>query len=338
MLASTPSAAAVQVLHHSDRAQLAKSFGEDLVSDMEFVDGLLERVPATYYYPKEIEALRQNQQGKRGKRGKGSKRRKDPFAPMTVLEVAHATWSGARQPVKGGDKRTVKNRKTPKAKANISELRERLRSKIESLRKPKRKTGSEKGDPKKVKKQKVERGGAKEKNKSTKKKKTKAQKEPSEVKDDYVSLSSQERAALAVGSGEFMFGGLKTQKKAVANPKKKQKKISDEAHLKKIQRFEKKLEKVDKATRAEILHEKRIQDALSRAQGVAVKDDKKLLRKSIARKKAQKQKSKKAWASRKKQANEELEERLNKRDDNIKDYQQKKKERRVAKLQAKRKR
>lgn len=71
--------------------------------------------------------------------------------------------------------------------------------------------------------------------------------------------------------------------------------------------------------------------ALLKATGTKVKDDEKLLRKSVKRRRAAKEKSKKEWEERQKKQDQEREKRQEKRTQNIKDRNQAKKDKRQGK-------
>jgi hypothetical protein len=62
-----------------------------------------------------------------------------------------------------------------------------------------------------------------------------------------------------------------------------------------LESFQEKLGELDDAKKEEILKEKAVHAALLRAQGVKVKDDPKLLRKTLKRDIKKKEKSVKAW-------------------------------------------
>jgi len=71
--------------------------------------------------------------------------------------------------------------------------------------------------------------------------------------------------------------------------------------------------------------------ALLKATGVKVKDDEKLLRKSVKRRKAAKEKSKKQWEERQKKQDQEREKRQAQRTQNIKERNQAKKDKKMGK-------
>eukprot|EP00466_Bigelowiella_natans_P006632 jgi/Bigna1/147065/aug1.128_g21773 len=322
--------------HH----QLVDEFGEEAAADLEYFDSLLNTVPANYYYPKQHDSA-SAAIGKLSAKQRKSSGITDPHRMLSVLDVAKFVWSKASGSKRSNFNTADTTKKAKGAKKSRSEaksidaLRQLLKDKMESLR-------SGRGS-------KNENGGGKIKQKVASKKKTKAddtgakkRKHQRESKMNPTKrLKSEDQATEEVGDGDLMFSGLKNNSeknsRSMKKNKKKAKKSSEELQLQRIQEFEKKLKNVSTKEREEILHERRISHAISRAQGIAVKDDKKLLRKQISRKNAKKAKSKKAWESRMQQLQTEQKTELDKRDQNVKEYNAKKSEARIAKRKAKRK-
>lgn len=122
-----------------------------------------------------------------------------------------------------------------------------------------------------------------------------------------------------IEEGSFVFNRLDENEKASGVPGKKT--ISDPKQaLQKLQAQKDKLEKL-KATdsvKAAALEEKlQLKKALQKAEGVSIKDDVNLLKKSIQRREKEKNKSRETWIQKKTEQKEVEEKRQNKRTENI---------------------
>lgn len=358
--------------------QLESKYGADAVADLLYFDDLFDAVPAPYYFPKFHDEARQAYAARAAKIVRRAKRSlpiehplRDPSRGLTVSEVAMAVW-GNESGLGTSSKTKKKKKNEPRAakrkgkgsarasgprdggdgkasaepeKGSIYELRARLRAKIESLRAgrnasagPDSSAATDRASAAKRKRKNKSEGPSLPKKNRAKPKTSVAKSDAAEAVE--ATVDPAQAAEAAVGSGDFMFGALTgldqgPKRKKTKSGKKKQ---SDQATLKKLQEFEARLADMAPAERERVIREQKISAALKRAQGIAVKDDKKLLRKSIARQRASRNKSRQAWGARTAQVESELNERAERRQKNISDYQAKKKEKRVAKMQKKRKR
>lgn len=131
--------------------------------------------------------------------------------------------------------------------------------------------------------------------------------------------TSESVSGKVLEEGSFVFNRLdetdgarqKPAKKAISDPKQA---------LQKLQAQKSKLEKL-KATdsdKAEALEEKlRVKKALQKAEGISIKDDVGLLKKSIQRRDKEKEKSRKVWTDKKQDQKEHTDKRQAKRTENI---------------------
>ncbi|KAI8366685.1 surfeit locus protein 6-domain-containing protein [Radiomyces spectabilis] len=204
--------------------------------------------------------------------------------------------------------------------SGIGELRNRLHERIQALRKKRHAPGS---DSMKARSR-EDIIAARLKRKQDRKKALKAQKEKggkaaSEelVKDK--SAKSQENKSAA--DSIKMDGDVFFSKLAVANEKPKKKGPSDaKSQLKKAEAMQEKLEKLkseDKTKAEDLAQKSEWQKAIAMATGVKVKDDVKLLKKTVKRQEKIKVKSAKEWSDRKQKVKDDEQRKIKKRQDNI---------------------
>ena len=105
----------------------------------------------------------------------------------------------------------------------------------------------------------------------------------------------------------------------VSNESKKAVKKNQSLHvlLKKAQDFQANLENLSQEEKDEVIRKKAFENSLLRAQGVKVKDDPRLLKKSLTRESALKRKSSKQWNERKKDVDDLISKNRKKKDENI---------------------
>jgi hypothetical protein len=124
------------------------------------------------------------------------------------------------------------------------------------------------------------------------------------------------------GAGSVNTGGKTKSHALQLKNRLAKKKVSKQQLLGKIVEFEGKISEIaaqDKTKADEILHAKSLNSALLKAQGITVKDNAKLLKKSIKKDAAKRKKSAKVWAERAAETKEGMKERAMKRDQNVAD-------------------
>ncbi|KAJ1663561.1 hypothetical protein IW140_004848 [Coemansia sp. RSA 1813] len=201
---------------------------------------------------------------------------------------------------------------------SINDLRDRLQARIQSLRQ-KRKAPEDDGSREALLEKRMKR------RENTKEAKAKAKKSAGGVVKEQV-LGKNTPGSNDSGSGGFANGEGSVKNnvlfgKLVNGTQKKKKSIQVKQQLANIEGKKKDLEELRKvdANKANELEEKdKWSKALGLAKGEKVKDDVKLLRKTVRREEQKKRKSSREWSDRKKDEKKKLKERTDKREANIK--------------------
>lgn len=135
------------------------------------------------------------------------------------------------------------------------------------------------------------------------------------------SASEKGSSGLAVEEGQFQFNRLDDTNLSKPDTEKPKKKTLDpKSALKKLEAEKAKLQKLKEADpekAADMEAKIQVRKALQKAQGIAVKDNESLLKKSIARREKQKEKSRQLWEKKKGDLKKNQEERQSKRMENI---------------------
>lgn len=135
------------------------------------------------------------------------------------------------------------------------------------------------------------------------------------------SASEKGSSGLAVEEGQFQFNRLDDTDLSKPDTEKPKKKTLDpKSALKKLEAEKAKLQKLKEADpekAADMEAKMQVRKALQKAQGIAVKDNESLLKKSIARREKQKEKSRQLWEKKKGDLKKNQEERQSKRMENI---------------------
>ena len=118
---------------------------------------------------------------------------------------------------------------------------------------------------------------------------------------------------------DVIFSTITVNESAISEARKKDKKKSDQKLLKKLETFQEKLDDMTEDEKEGILKDKAMKAALLRAQGVRVRDDPKLLRKTLKREETKKKKSAKIWAERTGAQHAEMKKRAEGRASNVRD-------------------
>jgi len=183
---------------------------------------------------------------------------------------------------------------------DIEELRERMRNKMQSMKR-RRTPGmveneASKRSKRREKKQELQKGEKKQKKQGSTKKSDKKEAKKEEAK------SEEPEAAADNSPADLQFSAIANSQAApVGRFKKGVRGGKDALALKKVQEFEETVErlKVDEPEQAEkLLHGAAVSSSLLRAAGVKVLDNKKVLKKSLKRKERAKKKSQALWKGR----------------------------------------
>ncbi|CAM0140685.1 hypothetical protein VKS41_007943 [Umbelopsis sp. WA50703] len=225
---------------------------------------------------------------------------------------------------------------TPMLKTDISELKDRLHKRIADLRKNRNAPGSDPSNPK----SRESILQSRMKRKQDRKKSLQAKKEnrgKGDVNEEIIkesqpaaNKSNQKFSASSIkDDGDVYFGRIET-----GMAKKKKGATDAKTQLKQVEAKQQKLEKLrhEDKDRATALEEKETwKKALSMAQGEKVKDDVKLLKKTIKRDEHVKLKSSKAWNERKDKIKKDEADKQKKRQANLQTRIDAKKDKRMGK-------
>ncbi|KAJ2851127.1 hypothetical protein IWW36_001378 [Coemansia brasiliensis] len=201
------------------------------------------------------------------------------------------------------------------APGSISALREKLQARIQSLRQ-KRKAPEDDVSREALLEKRMKR------RKSTKEAKAKAKKAGSAAREQVLGGKTPNGNGANEEAGESSEGNIYFGRLTTGMIKKKSKKgMGAKQQLAKVESRRKEIEELRKedAAKAEMLEQKdQWNKVLDMAKGEKVKDDAKLLRKTIRRNEQQKKKSSREWNERKNKVATQIKERVEKRDANIK--------------------
>ncbi|KAJ3088493.1 hypothetical protein HK102_008603 [Quaeritorhiza haematococci] len=320
-------------------------------------DTLLNLIPSKYYLNEEEDSEMNNKYMHKKKKKlteedkesmrKAKKRKLDPEASKSVSEIQadsvqqQQSSSTASSPQDSPATSDIANEKPaikPMQNLSISELQKRLHARIEALR-SKRKVGpsaalSDAGDgddtaesqPPRSRQEILERRLKRKQDREKKKQSNKANKASKaaavEIKkgkqgDVEGALDKSSRSALTVEEN-VSFGKLDFEE--VEGGNKKKRKADTVGLLKKAEAKKAKLEKLKESQpekASQIEDSLKWSKALKQASGEKIKDDPKLLKKTLKRKQKIKERSKKDWDKRKETVRQNLEEKQKKRQENI---------------------
>lgn len=291
-----------------------------------FFDSLVESIPARFYLPTDdrekpwFQGLSRSAKASAKKESrenikKARRDRLDPEKSSTTLDLLKKSIDAEREKrqnaegVEAGENRTV----------TYEELRTRLRQKIDQLRSNRNAKSDENQDPAQEKKSgKRKREGEKEQ----KKVKLKLKEDEEEEEEE------EEKKELDPSSVDLTFGYVK-----IDDGKRKRKGLSKEKQLAKAEKL--KEAKMD-PEKGEIVSKKHSWSAaVSRATGVKVHDDPRILKESMRKEKKLREKHSEQWKERKETVNKLKSDRQKKRSDNISEKTQQKKARKIAKREKK---
>jgi hypothetical protein len=209
---------------------------------------------------------------------------------------------------------------TPETSVPVGDVKSRFQSRKEELE-----ANRHANDPVNVRRA-EKRRAAEEKKKKKHQQKRLVDKDGKDSSDKNSGVDANDGKRLKSGKesieeGNFVFNRLAESGEQVASTSGGKKTISDPKQaLQKLQAQKDKLEKLraTDAQKAAALEEKlEIKKALQKAEGVSVKDDVNLLKKTIARREKEKAKSRDSWTKKKTEQKESEEKRQNKRNENI---------------------
>lgn len=209
-----------------------------------------------------------------------------------------------------------------------AELKEKLANKINMLREKRRAPGTKMAaGPAKLREQMLaERKRKQELKKQEKLRKKKEEQEGKNGAEDeeQEAENEPENEDILFGNIEFKDGSRVTSdllklRKGIAQKKKKGPQNKDiKAHLTILENKKKKLEAMSPEERAEVMEKEKWSRVMNQAEGVKVKDDEKLLRKSLKRKEKQKLRAELEWKERKQTVKDTIAAREKRRDENLK--------------------
>jgi len=302
-----------------------------LKDNSSYFNSLVRLIPAKFYLPDDEEEKGNKFYKNHGKKApkqaikdaskKAKKKRLDPNQAKNVVDLQEAGKA------EGGDSdgsdseddgnnntRGFSVEKVPSGK--IADLRARLHERIEALQ-GKRKPTSEKHTNRPKKRMKSE----------IKKEKKKLKDIAQSKKDKNSNMRSSTGSVVTNDQGEVVFSKFDFMERA-KNPKHGSKMRNYKNLIAKAEQRQKKIEglKDTDASKAKELVEKHAwQNALEKAEGHKIKDDPKLLKKSLKRKEKMKAKSKKQWDARKEQQKKQMEDKQKRRQKNLKERAEAKK-------------
>lgn len=296
--------------------EVASELEKRLKEHSAYFNSLVKLVPAKFYLPDDEEEKFNKFHKNRGKSApkqevkeaskKAKKRRLDPTLPKTVVELQEQgeNLSDDSDGDSNNNSRGFSVESVPSGK--IADLRSRLHERIEALQ-GKRKATSEKQSKRPKKK-------AKSEIKNDKKK-------LNEIVQHKKEQLEKERKTLTNDQGKVVFSKFDFVEKA-KNPKHGSKMRNYKNLLAKAETRQKKIEELkgkDDSKVRELTERHAWETALEKAEGHKVKDDPRLLKKSLKRKEKMKAKSKRQWDERKEQQNKQIEDKQKKRQKNLKE-------------------
>ncbi|KAJ3005607.1 surfeit locus protein [Thoreauomyces humboldtii] len=320
-------------------------------------DAMVELIPPKYYFAKidvDADLVGKHLYNKKGKAPKqeikdatkkAKKSKLDPESSQSVLEIqsdnlkAIAAQTTTTTPKAGGKSGTSAARLAPNGLAapvialpasSIGELQEKLKLRIQELRSKRKAAPLDEDGKEEAPKSRQEILEARATRKQERKAGIQLKKEKRRKLDDTTGMStapSPSKPAPSPSAGkkgstvteDVSFGKLDF---GVVEPSKKRKGPTDIAgQLKQAEAKKQKLEKLKETNKEKaesIMESATWTKVLKQAEGEKVKDDVKLLKKSVKRKEATKQKSAAVWADRQASHKKEQDDRQKKREDNIK--------------------
>ncbi|KAJ3179221.1 surfeit locus protein [Gaertneriomyces sp. JEL0708] len=321
----------------------------DRIADhRKMIDALIELIPPKHYFPNKDEdqsgKYMHNKKNKAPKQvikestKKAKKAKLDPDNAKSVLDMQEEELRAVNTQneshggdVVTGDKTVVSEEKEelafePLPSGSIIELRQKLQTRLQELQAKRKAPADEENTPR----NRQDIIDKRAKKKRERKDSIKQQREKRRKPDDTTGMAIQ---AQNTGSNEpqafdvkeqVMFG--KVDFGVIPTGTKKRKGPTDIAGQ--VRQAEAKKQRLDKLKQHDSEKASSIEDAerwskvLKQAEGEKVKDDVKLLKKSLKRKEHEKKKSASAWSDRQAQHKKEEEERLKKREANIKARQE----------------
>lgn len=297
-----------------------------------FFDRLIDLIPSRFYLPAPDEdrtpfkflskpdkaaarkATRRNLKAAR-------RTRLDPEKPSNTLHLLHQSIEAdAPTPDADGDTDTV----LPDDRSvTYEELRQRLHRRIEELRSTRNTRPEHNYKP-------VQR--EKEKDKKNKYKKTSDNGEPPKRKHEGDECDEKAKA-VETPAADLTFGQVKIGGEDADGRRKKKQKLSKAQELERAKRLEELKKDPEKGEKVAKKHSWKA--AESRAMGVKVHDDPKLLKESIKKERKRQQKHAEQWKERTESRGKERAEKQKTRTDNIRERIQQKKSRKIEKREKK---
>lgn len=305
-----------------------------LASHSDYFNSLVRLVPAKFYLPDDEEEksgkFYKNRKKNAPKQAvkeatrKAKKRRLDPSQAKSVLDLQQEEASGTKSSDKSesedeGDSKDkgFSVEKVPSGK--IGDLRARLHERIQLLQGKRKASSLPKNHQERPKKK------AKSEIKIEKKKLNEISQFKKDQNDNISAQSAGKKVVNEKGEVVFSkFDFMERNKKAKHGGKAREyKKL-----LAKAENRKKKLEELkgkDAGKAREVQEKQAWKSALEKAEGMKVKDDPKLLKKSLKRQEKQKEKSKMQWKDRKEQQQKQIEEKQKMRQKHLKERAESKK-------------
>ncbi|CAI5758033.1 unnamed protein product [Candida verbasci] len=226
-----------------------------------------------------------------------------------------------------GNNKLVSPDEEQKRKENLAKLREKLESKINTLREKRKAVGTKVNGAPKSREQILAERKRKDETKKQQKRKHEELEEEEEEMDSDDDIDEEED----VKDNNILFGNIVFEdgtqmtsdlsKVRNSSDKKKLKGPANrdiKAHLQKLEKKKQKLSNLSPSEKAKQLEKDKWQRVMAQAEGIKLKDDEKLLKKSLKRKEKQKLKSEIEWKERKQFVKDSVAARAKKREENLK--------------------
>ena len=310
---------------------------EDISSTSQYFTSLIDLIPTKFYVHEPSENQNGYQNGKKKKLTKHDKKLLSKKAKMLRLDPAqHKTVNELqleieKKELEKMEEEALSERIKPIKVSEIQsvpldELREKLHAKLDQLRGGKRKITTE-DDRESLKRSRLEKKTKSKKKKDDDKLSAKI-KTVTEIEEQSM---PKKQHSIKNDQGDLVFSKFDF---ASGNPNSKKKSLNTEKLLKKAEKSMEKIEKLEKedSAKAQQLKESMAWDkAIKKAEGEKLKDDPKLLKKTLKSREKRKTQSKKKWEDRVKTVENQKQEKQTKRKENIKERRQDKINKKIGK-------
>lgn len=286
-------------------------------SCINYFDSLVQLIPKRYYRPHEDEPsviLSESSTPAPTRKSKPSKK-KSKTKPTETQENGKVLDEKpkAEKPVSKPQLRT--NGVVGEQATTLDELRDRMKARMQQLKRKRSHGKDEDGDVSKrqkrrEKKEKLKKEGTKsnqDANKKSKKENLVSKQKAQEISTPKNNGAEQKDGEVEV---DLQFSAIAESKAVLPKRKKGVKGGKNALALKKVEEFEEnvaRLQEEGETEKAEqLLHGAAVSSSLLRAAGVKVQDDKKLIKKSLKRKEREKRKSQREWKGRSKELSKHI--------------------------------